>query len=850
MLFDVGDAGEFLGLSVLYDHKGGSLLNAQLLCKIRLLVGIDLGVFHAGLVKRRAGYFAVGAGGGHKKNVAVLYRLIGRSFGYLFRNGLCVLSADNAVVGEGGAADVINLAVLIFLGFAVVPVLNRAVVTGDSAVYFGGLAANWALFLFARQVSVGLADRIGGGHGVVGQLVVFGYLADKICSRLPIGQLFAQECVENGTRGVERLQLVLNVESRENVLGVSHGQVGAVGVVGGVVAALGSGDDAGKALDVVLCETERGGLGGGGLEIIEVAVLLLIVGKTLSHVVEHLDGEVLGLLVGQILSQPFGVEAGLVHAHKTDGGKVVVEGAEITLGIRIKAVVEQLGDDRSLDFKRSCGNVHELVKTVKEILFVLCEIGNSGHIYGHDAHRAGGLAASEKAAGFFAQLAKVETESAAHGANVGGLHVGIDVVGEIGGAVFGGHFKEKLVVLGFRPVEIAGYGIGGNGILEASAVGVALDHDLDEGLVDHVHFLFAVFVFKIHFLAAHDCVELGEVGGNGPVKGDVGEGRLGSPAAGGVDAVDKGLYALLDFLVGKVVDLDKGSKIGVERGKCLSARPFVLHDSEEVDHLIAEGGKVGCGGGGYLSGNSAEPLLNELLKRPAGAVAGQHGKVVNVNVGVSVSVADFVVINLRQPIVGGNRTGVAENEAANRIGDGGIFLNSPVVYLKIVVDYFFIVKQRGAQVSEFFSLLAVKNVGLGHAVVSALDKHRFDAVLNGFDGDFAVGDFLLEIRGDLEGEKIHRVGMIVHFAGVKGLGYGVSDFGKVKIYFLSVSFDNGIHDFSPFCFSYLYPPSFGRKTFAEYEYTFLFFECQGVKHNILWNFLNINSANLHIWYIL
>ena len=58
---------EFLGLSVLYDHKGGSLLNAQLLCKIRLLVGIDLGVFHAGLVKRRAGYFAVGAGGGHKR---------------------------------------------------------------------------------------------------------------------------------------------------------------------------------------------------------------------------------------------------------------------------------------------------------------------------------------------------------------------------------------------------------------------------------------------------------------------------------------------------------------------------------------------------------------------------------------------------------------------------------------------------------------------------------------------------------------------------------------------------------------------------------------------------------------
>ena len=35
--------------------------------------------------------------------------------------------------------------------------------------------------------------------------------------------------------------------------------------------------------------------------------------------------------------------------------------------------------------------------------------------------------------------------------------------------------------------------------------------------------------------------------------------------------------------------------------------------------------------------------------------------------------------------------------------------------------------------------------------------------------------------------------MIVHFAGIEGLSYGISDFGKVKINFLSVSFNDGVH---------------------------------------------------------
>lgn len=79
--------------------------------------------------------------------------------------------------------------------------------------------------------------------------------------------------MENGTRGVKCLKLILNIESRENVLGVSDRQVGAVGVVRGVIAALGGGDDAGEALDIMFCKAEGGGFGRSGLKVVKVAVL-------------------------------------------------------------------------------------------------------------------------------------------------------------------------------------------------------------------------------------------------------------------------------------------------------------------------------------------------------------------------------------------------------------------------------------------------------------------------------------------------------------------------------------------------------------------------------------------------
>ena len=74
----------------------------------------------------------------------------------------------------------------------------------------------------------------------------------------------------------------------------------------------------------------------------------------------------------------------------------------------------------------------------------LMKIGDAGQVDGDHAHGAGGLAGAEEAAGLLPQLTQVKAQAAAHGAHVVGLHIGVDVVGEIGGAVLGGHLEHIL----------------------------------------------------------------------------------------------------------------------------------------------------------------------------------------------------------------------------------------------------------------------------------------------------------------------------------------------------------------------------------------------------------------------
>ena len=271
----------------------------------------------------------------------------------------------------------------------------------------------------------------------------------------------------------------------------------------------------------MLGQAVGGGFRRGCLQVIEVAVQFLIVAQPLTHMLEHPHGKILRFLVGQILAEPVGVRPRFIHAHKADGGEMVIKAAEIAFGIGIQPFFQKLFYRCALDLQAAGGKIHHAVQPDEEIRLILGKVRDAGQIDGHDAHRAGGLAAAEEAAAFLAQLPQIQPQAAAHAAHVAGLHVGVDVVGEVGRSVFGGHLKEQPVVLRLGPVKVLGDGIGRDGILEAAAVGVAFDHDLDECLVDHVHLRLAVAIGKAHGLAAHDTRLTGQIGGYGPVQSDV-----------------------------------------------------------------------------------------------------------------------------------------------------------------------------------------------------------------------------------------------------------------------------------------------------------------------------------------
>ena len=157
---------------------------------------------------------------------------------------------------------------------------------------------------------------------------------------------------------------------------------------------------------------------------------------------------------------------------------------------------------------------------------------------------------------------------------------------------------------------------------------------------------------------------VGEVRGAGPVEGEVGEGRLGSPARGDVEVEDELLHALLDLVVGHVVQADEGRHVGVEGGEGLGAGPLVLEGPQEVDDLPDGGGEVLGGTGGDGAGDAVEALLEEVLERPAGAVASEHVQVVDVEIRVAVGLAGDGRVDLAEPVVGDDLAGGVEHHPA------------------------------------------------------------------------------------------------------------------------------------------------------------------------------------------
>lgn len=170
------------------------------------------------------------------------------------------------------AGSVIDFALLEFLRFSVVPVLYGPIISGDPAVYFGFAVADGTFVLLSGKITVVLANRIGGGKRVVGKLVVFGDFPYESGRGMPFRELFTEKCVKNRSGSIQRLQLVLDVQSGEQIVRISHGKMRAVCIIRDALL-LGSRNDIRILPDVMLSQTVGGGLRGRRFEVVQISVL-------------------------------------------------------------------------------------------------------------------------------------------------------------------------------------------------------------------------------------------------------------------------------------------------------------------------------------------------------------------------------------------------------------------------------------------------------------------------------------------------------------------------------------------------------------------------------------------------
>ena len=331
---------------------------------------------------------------------------------------------------------------------------------------------------------------------------------------------------------------------------------------------------------------------------------------------------------------------------------MVIERAQVATRVGEEAVVHVVMDGLALDFEGLRGQVDEFVHARDEALLVpLVQVAKARHVERDHADRASQLGRAEEAVAALEELAQVQLEAAAHGADHVRVQVGVDEVLEVGQAVLRGHVEEGIDVLAL-PVEVGRDVVGRDREREDTSVRIAARHDLDERAVDEVHFPLQLAVGEVDDLVADEGVFVGQVIRARPVEGQVREGALAAPARGHVQVVDEFLHALNDLVVLHVVQAHEGGHVGVEGGERLGTRPLILEGSEEVDDLPAGRGEVARRGRGNCAAHSVEALLNEALEGPAGAVSGEHVEVVDVIVALAVRGTDLRRVDVLKPVVG------------------------------------------------------------------------------------------------------------------------------------------------------------------------------------------------------
>ena len=170
------------------------------------------------------------------------------------------------------------------------------------------------------------------------------------------------------------------------------------------------------------------------------------------------------------------------------------------------------------------------------------------------------------------------------------------------------------------------------------------------------------------------------------------------------------------------------------------------------------------------------------------------------NLRIFMRLCNFIIVQLTQPVVGGNGTGVGKNQSAHRIGHRGVFFYTPVADMQIVVDNILVIQKSVLQIAQFLSLFAIQNIRLGNIIITRFDQNGFYTVLNGFYRNLFIFDFAFKIRRYFQCKKINRVIVVLFLTRIKRRLDRRCNFAQLKINDFSVSFYHPVH--------LIVPPSF------------------------------------------
>ncbi|MCY1226737.1 hypothetical protein D3C72_1544670 [compost metagenome] len=79
-----------------------------------------------------------------------------------------------------------------------------------------------------------------------------------------------------------------------------------------------------------------------------------------------------------------------------------------------------------------------------------------------------------------------------------------------------------------------------------------------------------------------------------------------------------------------------------------------------------------------LARHAVEAFRQQLAQRPAGAVAGQHVEVMDMQVAVAMRLPGFGAEDVRQPVVGRDLAGDIEDQSAQAVALVGVGAHAPV----------------------------------------------------------------------------------------------------------------------------------------------------------------------------